>query len=109
MRLSGQFQDFFFYKKVLNAQKAPKYKTNNFQALRSLCAQQTVAFVVFFLLVFVLVVGFCLICVFVRLEYFRKKKKRLEIVLITQFTVLLICTPINPLNKNLFVHTYFYL
>ena len=62
------------FEKILNAQKAPKRKTNNFYPLGSLCAQKTVAFVVFCLLIFVLLVGFFFVSVFVRLKSFRKKK-----------------------------------
>ena len=51
---------FFFYEKVSYAQKAPKHKTSNFHLLRSLCAQKTVAFVAFCLLIFVLLVNVCL-------------------------------------------------
>ena len=41
MRLSRQFQVcLFFYKKILNAQKAPKRKTNNFCLPRSFCARE---------------------------------------------------------------------
>ena len=72
--------------------------------------QKIVAFVVFCLLVFVLLVDFGLICVFVRLKSFHKKKlNRLEIVLITSFTILLTSTPIKPPIENLFVRTCFYL
>ena len=72
--------------------------------------QKIVAFVVFCLLVFVLLVDFGLICVFVRLKSFRKKKiNRLEIVPITSFTILLTSTPIKPPIENLFVRTCFYL
>ena len=47
MRLSGQFQvSFFFSKKILRAQKAPKRKTNDFNFLRNLCARKIVALVV---------------------------------------------------------------
>ena len=56
MRLSRQFQArlfiFFFYKKVLNAQKAPKCKTSDFHPFRSLCAPKIVTFVVFCSLIF---------------------------------------------------------
>ena len=72
--------------------------------------QKIVAFVVFCLLVFVLLVDFGLICVFVRLKSFHKKRlNRLEIVPITSFTILLTSTPIKPPIENLFVRTYFYL
>ena len=47
---------FFFYKKILRAQKALKRK-NHFHPLRSLCAQKIVAFVVYCLLNFVLLVN----------------------------------------------------
>ena len=49
MRLSRQFQVclfFFFYEKVLRAQKAPKRKTSDFHPLRSLCAREIFALVV---------------------------------------------------------------
>ena len=58
-------------------------ETPNFPPLRSFCAQKAVAFVVFCSLVFVLLVGFGFVYVFARSKFFRKKKKRLEIVLIT--------------------------
>ena len=90
-----------------------KRKINNFPPLRSFCAQKIVAFVVQCLLIFVLLVDFCWIYVFVRLKSFRKNKQnkinRLEIILITSFTILLKCTPINCPIENLFVCTYFYL
>ena len=65
-------------------------ETPNFPPLRSFCAQKAVAFVVFCSLVFVLLVGFGFVYVFARSKFFRKKKKRLEIVLITSNTILLI-------------------
>ena len=41
-------------------------------------------------------------------EFFRKTKiNSLETVLITSFTILLTCTPINPPIEGLFVRTYF--
>ena len=61
MRLSRQLH---FFK---------KRKTNDFHPLRSFSARKIVAFNIFCLLVFVLLVGFGLICVFVRLKFFRKK------------------------------------
>ena len=64
MRLSRQFQ---FFK---------ERKTSDSSPLRSFCARKTVAFAIFCSLVFVLLVGFCLICVFVRLTFFRRKKKK---------------------------------
>ena len=56
-------------KKISNFFK--KRKIINFPPLRSFCARKTVAFVVFCSLNFVLLVGFDLICVFVRLKFFR--------------------------------------
>ena len=69
-----------------NSPNAPKLKTNDFHPLKSFCARKIVAFVVFCLLNFVLLVGFGLICVFVCSKLLRKK---IEIVLITSFTILL--------------------
>ena len=68
---------FFFYEKILNAQKAPKHKRNDFYPLRSFCGEKiVVAFLVFCSLIFVLLVDFCLICVFVRLTSFLKTKNK---------------------------------
>ena len=98
MKLSRQFQ---FFK---------RRKITNFLPLRSCCAQKIVAFVVFWSLNFVLLVGDNLICVFVRLKFFRKKRMNwLKIFFIISFTILLTGTPINPPIKNLFVRSYFYL
>ena len=56
-----------------------------------LCIQKIVAFVHFCSLIFVLLVGFCLRCVFVRLKSFCKKIiNRLELALITSCTILLL-------------------
>ena len=52
-----------------------KRKINSFLPLRKFCARELVAFAAFRSLVFVLLVGFGLICVFVRLNFFCKKKK----------------------------------
>ena len=57
----------------MSVEKAPKRKTNNFYPHRRFCERKIVAFVVFRSLVFILLVGFCLICVFVCSKYFRKK------------------------------------
>ena len=92
MRLSEQL----FYEKNFDRKKAPKRKTN--------------VDLIFCLLNFILLVGFRLVYIFVRLKSFRKKKINcLEIVLITSHTKLRTCTPINPPIENLFVRTYFYL
>ena len=78
MRLLGQFQAClaFLYEKILSVKKAPKSKTNNFLSLKSFCEQKIVAFVVFCSLVFLLLVGFDLIYIFVRLKFFHKKNKQ---------------------------------
>ena len=85
LRLSEPFQTylFLFYEKNLSVKNTPKPKINNFLHFKNFCAQKIVAFVVFCLLVFVLLVGFGLICIFVRLKFFVKKTNRFEIVLIT--------------------------
>ena len=88
--ISSQFIIFLFYENILSIQKAPKCKTNNFQPLKSFCVRKIVAFVVFCLLVFVLLVGFGLICIFVSSKCFRKKIKWSEIVLITSSTIIFI-------------------
>ena len=55
-----------------------KKKKTGFPPLRRFCARKTVAFVVFSSLVFVLFGGFGLICVFVRLKLFGKRKLKLS-------------------------------
>ena len=71
-----------------------KRKINSFLPLRKFCARELVAFAAFRSLVFVLLVGFGLICVFVRLNFFCKKKKN--------------WLGIPPV-ENVFVCIYFYL
>ena len=77
-----------------------KCKIKYFTPLRTFSARKIVAFVVFCSPVFDLLVGFGLIYVFVRSRFFRKKKNWFEIVLITSFTILLTCTPINSPIEN---------
>ena len=60
----------------LSVKKAPKRETNKLPPRRSLYAQKIVVFFVFCLLVFVLLVGFCLIYVFACSNVFCKKKKK---------------------------------
>ena len=69
MRLSRQFQKF-------KKRKFKKRKITNFPPLRSFSARKIVIFAGFCSLNFVLLVGFDLISVFVRLKFFRKKKKK---------------------------------
>ena len=51
---------------------------------------------------------FWVLVLFVRSKSFHKKNW-LEIVLIASYTILVICTPINPPIEGFFVRTYFYL
>ena len=73
-----------------NSPNAPKLKTNDFHPLKSFCARKIVAFVVFCLLNFVLLVGFDLWCVFYAQKFFVKEINCLGIALITSFTILLL-------------------
>ena len=105
MRLSGPFQAcLFFLRKDFEHKKAPKRLLEVFVHKKLL---PLLFFVRFF---FCFVSWFGLICVFVHLKFFGKKKiNRFEIVLITSFTILLTCTPINPLIENVFLRPHFYL
>ena len=67
---------FFLGKDFKQKKKAPKDKINDFHPLTCICAQKVAAFVAYCSLIFVSLVGFCLICVFLRLKSFRKKKKK---------------------------------
>ena len=73
LRLSGQFYVFFLWKKF-EWKKASKCKINDFHPFISFYARKIVAFVVFCLLNFVLLVVFYLICIFVLQKSFHKKK-----------------------------------
>ena len=78
-----------FYEKILSVQRALKLDLHPHKNF--LCIQKIVAFVHFCSLIFVLLVGFCLRCVFVRLKSFCKKIiNRLEFALITSCTILLL-------------------
>ena len=63
----------------LSVKKAPKCKISKLPPRRSLYAQKVVVFFVFCLLIFVLLVGFCLIYVFACSNIFCKKKKKKKI------------------------------
>ena len=88
--------------------KVPKRKITNFPPLRSFCARKNVAFVVFCSLVFVLLVGFGLICVFVRSKSFRKKNNKPA--WNCPNNLIYYNTDVYPYQptENLFVRTYFY-
>ena len=85
----------FFLRKDFKRIKTTKRKTSNFYPLRSLCEQKIVAFVVFCLLIFVLLVGFLFVSVFLSLKSFCKIKiNRFEILLVPSLTY----TTTNPVN-----------
>ena len=113
MRLSRQFQArFFFHERISRAQKPPKRKTNDFHPLRSFSAHKKCCLCCLMLVYFCFLSWFLLVSVFVRAKSFckNKRKNRLEIVLITSYTILLLtCTAINQSINNLFVPTNFYL
>ena len=73
-----------------------KRQNNCFSRPRRFCAWKIVAYIVFRLLVFLLLLGFGLICVFVSLIFFGRKISRFEI---------LKYTPINPPIENYFLRT----
>ena len=94
----------------MSVQKALKRKITNFPPLRSFYALKHFAFVVFSSLVFVLLVGFGLICVLVRSKSFRKKKiDWLEIVLIASYKLVLLneWNKLDPDIRNLDSHKMF--
>ena len=78
---------FYFLRNNFERKKAPKHKINNFPPLRGFSARKIVAFIDSCSLVFVLLVDFCLICVFVRLNLFVKRINKLKIVLIASFAI----------------------
>ena len=91
---------------MLTTQKVPKPKTNDFHPLRSFCARKKPLLLLFFVrFFFILLVGFCLISVFVRLRFFRKKKKinRLSIVLIisVHYTSFFYCFRLNIITHKI--------
>ena len=105
--ISSQFSFFFFFcKKILSVQKAPKPKTNDFHPLRSFCASENLLPLLFFVHLFLfLLVGSGLIYLFVHLKSFRKKIINwLEIVVITSFTILLILVFSKPSTAE-FIYT----
>ena len=69
---------FYFLRNNFELKKAPKHKINNFPPLRGFSARKIVAFIDSCSLVFVLLVDFCLICVFVRLNLFVKRINKLK-------------------------------
>ena len=68
------FKPAYFDEKILNAQKAPKCKANNFYLLRSFCAHEKLLPLLFLVCFF-----FCFfswLIIFVRLKFFSKKKNK---------------------------------
>ena len=68
---------------------------------------------IFFMLVkmlpFLFLFAYMYFELFLRVKSSRKKIKTFGVVWMASFTLLLMCTPINPPIVNLFVRTYFYL
>ena len=84
MRLLGQFRVcLFFFMKRFRAEESTKTQNKRFPHISAFF--RVVAFVVFCSLIFVLLVDFCLIYVFVRLNFFRKKK---TYILLLEYTLL---------------------
>ena len=73
MRLSGQLQTSFFFAKIFRAYKNEN-QTNHSVKSFYVAFLKIVAFFIFCSLNFIFLVGFGLICVFVRTKSFRKKK-----------------------------------
>ena len=72
-----KFQKLFshgIFKNCFTVLHFSEFETNGFHLLRSFCARKIVVFAVFCSLIFVLLIGFCLICVFVSSKSFRKNK-----------------------------------
>ena len=108
MSLSGQFQvcsfSFFFLRKNCERIKTqikpkPTKKNKNKQKknnkVKNFLHTETSKMVKVCL--------FCVLVVFLRSKFLRKKKSnRLETALITSFTILVTCTPIHPSIENFF-------
>ena len=59
----------------LSIKKAPKRKTNNFHSLKKFCTPKKLLLLLFFVRL-ILLVGFCLICIFYAQNLFVKKQKK---------------------------------
>ena len=93
---------FIFFTKIFwTHKKHENAKQTTFTLLEVFVCKKLLPLVVFCLLILVLLVDFCLICVFVRSKSFRKKINRLEIVLIASFTILL------EISTNFLVYKFF--
>ena len=78
----------FLLRKILEHKKC---KANNFTLLKVFVREQLLLFVLFYFLIFVLLVGFCLFCIFYAAGFFFKKRP--EIILIASFTLPLTMLP----------------
>ena len=104
MRLSRQFQVcLFFLRKNFEWKREYQNAKQTISTLLEVFARKKIApFTISYSLIFVLLVGFCLWCVFRVRKFFLKKIFRLEIVLITSIIILLMCAPIDPPMESLF-------
>ena len=102
-------RQFFFLRKDFEHTKS--IKTQNKQLPPLLCAKNYCLCCFLFTCFFGFFCWLVLSCfAFLNAQHlFVKKKNWLEIVLITSFTMLVTCTPINLPIDSLFVHTYFYM
>ena len=100
---------YLFYEKILSKKKAQKRKQTIFTFLEVFFVRPKICCLCCFLFACFCFVSWCLLCLFLCAQnlFIKKKtkKNRLEIVLTTSNTILLMCTPINTPMKNLFVHT----
>ena len=94
----------YYFPKILSLEKAPKRKTSDFHPLRSFCARKKCCLCGLAFAYFCFVSWFLLVSVFFTLKIFSYKK--IEIVLITSYTILLKYTPITHPIENLFPHAY---
>ena len=80
MRSLGQFQTFLFFEKISRVQKRKSTQNQPIFSLLDVFMSEKFLPLFFFLFVclfnFILLVGFGLICVFVRTKSFCKKKKK---------------------------------
>ena len=97
---------YLFYEKILSKKKAQKRKQTIFTFLEVFFVRPKICCLCCFLFACFCFVSWCLLVTCFSKSFHKKKKKnRLEIVLTTSNTILLMCTPINTPMKNLFVHT----
>ena len=98
MRLSGQLQTSFFFAKIFRAYKNEN-QTNHSVRSFYVAFLKIVAFFIFCSLNFILLVGFGLMCIFVRAKSFRKKNW-FGVVLITLFYYTTDVYPYQPTYRE---------